>query len=335
MRKTIFISIYIAFASTAIGQYNSSNLKIMDSDQESFWSTNEGDTTFIHKNLRLYPIIANKTFEEEHKDIGKFTMLKEAIEDKKIKITETGAATDESNTLNDEHVSGTVNTLIAENTSADTLFLMAGEVVKGGKQDRVIGQDVVLIPGEKKDLSAFCVEKSRWETKENNKGVFNGYFNVSSMDIRKSVTEEKNQQSVWDKVDVHTSKNNATSSTKAYTNLENSLDYQKEAKTYIEKFESIFDNEPKVIGVIAVSGDKIIGSDMFATHDIFLKSYKNLIHSYVNYAITNGAEITVGNSAVKTYLDNILKDEEKQEKKVEENGTMYKWKNKKLHITTY
>ena len=45
---------------------------------------------------------------------------------------------------------------------------MAGEVVKGGKQDRVIAQDVVLAPGETIDLNAFCVEKNRWVTKNEN-----------------------------------------------------------------------------------------------------------------------------------------------------------------------
>jgi hypothetical protein len=319
--------------------------------------------SFSYENLRVYPILANDNFLTSHKDIGNFTILKDAIEKKKILITETGAGAGaetqqdtetiverpneneineqlENNQLQNNQiiqsnylsgdVSGTVNTLIAKNISTDTIFIMAGEVVKGGKQDRVIGQDVVIAPGEEMDLSAFCVEKNRWVTKDKNEGAFTDYYNVTSMDIRKSVTEEKNQSEVWKKVDQHTSKNKASSSTSTYTNLENSDDYQKDVKNYMETFSSPFKNNNKIIGFIAVTGDQIIGCDMFATHELFISSYENLIHSYIGHAITNGSNITISNEKVFSYLHNILKNESKQEEKIEKNGTLYKWNNKKI-----
>jgi hypothetical protein len=41
--------------------------------------------------------------------------------------------------------------------------LLAGEIVTGGKQDRIIGKDR-LVPAESDpvDLSVFCVEPGRW-----------------------------------------------------------------------------------------------------------------------------------------------------------------------------
>lgn len=350
----VFICLFSLHGNT---QFTHENLKIKNTagSPESGGSKPEQfDVSFQFKNLRLYPVIANAAFVNFNKDLGKFTMLREAIEQNKIIIRETGANLDGNNVnpvipnrnpnnnrqiqqsnISNGDVGGTVNTLIAKNISSDTIFIMAGEVVKGGKQDRVIGQDVVIAPGEEINLSAFCVENNRWSTKDGNNGQFNGYFNVSSMDIRKIVTEEKNQSEVWNKVDEHTGKNGASSDTKTYTNLENSPEYQAQLKAYLDKFLKAFQGDTTVVGVIAVTGDKIIGCDLFATHQLFIDSYNNLIYSYVGYAITNGSEVKITNEQVYAYLDQILRSEEGQKEAVEENGTVYEYKKKKIHMTKY
>jgi hypothetical protein len=59
---------------------------------------------------------------------------------------------------------GTVPAIWMENRSErDSILIVAGEVVAGGKQTRTIRQDVVLAPGRKVDVSVFCVEAHRWE----------------------------------------------------------------------------------------------------------------------------------------------------------------------------
>lgn len=351
-RNFLLTTLVLSLASSIThAQYNHENLKIKSaSNNESELNATNFDLSFKYKNLQLFPIIANETFVNSNRDLGKFTLLKEAIESNKILITETGAAIQQNNELpnqgneinrhlqsnnNGGDVSGTVNTLFAKNISTDTIFIMAGEVVKGGKQDRVIGQDLVLAPGQEVNLSAFCVEHNRWQTTGGNNGQFNGYFNVSSMDIRKIVTEEKNQSEVWNKVDEHTSKNEAGSETKTYTNLANSEEYQKEQAAYLEKFKTAFLSDGSVIGVIAVSGNEVIGCDMFATHQLFSEAYATLLYSYIGHAITNGSEVAITNEKVYSYLDEILRSEENQKENVEQNGTVYEYRNKKLHMTKY
>ncbi len=378
--KSLALALCMVTSQLVFGQYNKSNLKIQRSPRYAHESAMEGsdspesfDLSFTYKNLRLYPIIANDAFVDHHKDIGKYTTLKGAIEGKKIVITETGAThlADSNNVVDSQQnqsnpeptelielneteghllqqqqvlsnnelqstgVSGTVNTLFAKNNSSDTIFIMAGEVVKGGKQDRVIGQDVVLAPGQEINLSAFCVEKSRWTTKDGNQGAFTGYFNVTSMDIRKTVTKEKSQGKVWEKVDKFTEANDAKSTTKAYTALENSKEYKKNLQEYLDKFENAFTNQSNVIGFVATTGDKVIGCDLFATHDLFIKSYNNLLHSYVTEAITNGEEVTISGDKVAGYLDKLLADESKQQEEIDKNGSMLQHGGKKLHITTF
>ncbi len=53
------------------------------------------------------------------------------------------------------------------------ILLMAGEVVKGGKQDRVIVADTILRPHQMLDVAVNCVEAGRWNA--GSKGVSFGY----------------------------------------------------------------------------------------------------------------------------------------------------------------
>jgi hypothetical protein len=61
------------------------------------------------------------------------------------------------------HETGDVNSLQVENLSDKEIFIQAGDIVKGGKQDRVLSVDLVLPPKSGKvALDAFCVEQGRW-----------------------------------------------------------------------------------------------------------------------------------------------------------------------------
>jgi hypothetical protein len=58
---------------------------------------------------------------------------------------------------------GTVNELAIENLSDHEVFIQAGEIVTGGKQDRVIISNLILPPHSGRiAMEAFCVEPGRW-----------------------------------------------------------------------------------------------------------------------------------------------------------------------------
>ncbi|GHN00582.1 hypothetical protein WSM22_20710 [Cytophagales bacterium WSM2-2] len=311
MKSILIIPIVLA-AITVNAQYNKDNLRLEAKATES---------KYKYQNLQLYPIRANNIFVKEHKDLGKFVTLKEALEKKKIAITEANG--------------GDVNKLFVENTSKDTVMILSGEVVQGGKQDRMIGQDIILYPKSgKKDLSVFCVEQGRWHSKGDGMD-FKSYYSISSNEVRKAATVKKNQLEVWDKVAETTTKNNATTSTGTLAALKESGDFGKELKKYADYFNPLIINEKDVIGVVAVSGDKILGCDMFATHDLFEKHYQNLVGSYATEAITNGKAAAVSYDKVQGYLMSVIEDETKQESEVQKKGTMLKDKGKKVHISTF
>jgi hypothetical protein len=62
--------------------------------------------------------------------------------------------------------SGAVNELTVENISNDEVFVQAGDIVKGGRQDRVLSVDLLLPPHSGQvPIAVFCVESGRWSAR--------------------------------------------------------------------------------------------------------------------------------------------------------------------------
>jgi len=60
-----------------------------------------------------------------------------------------------------------VNELVVINHSDKPLYLMPGEIVIGGRQDRTVGQELVIAPdGKPVGINVFCVEHGRWGGRE-------------------------------------------------------------------------------------------------------------------------------------------------------------------------
>ena len=62
-----------------------------------------------------------------------------------------------------EREHATVPTLIVENRGKSHALLLAGEILLGGKQNRVLVEDVLLPPASgPRDIGVYCVEQGRW-----------------------------------------------------------------------------------------------------------------------------------------------------------------------------
>jgi hypothetical protein len=96
---------------------------------------------------------------------------------------------------------GRVGRLAVWNKSTDRpLFVQAGELLKGGLQDRTVATDLVLDPGEKYDgVPSYCVERARWskrQAEDHTKFTPSQEF-VSTKPLRKSVEQRADQGEVW------------------------------------------------------------------------------------------------------------------------------------------
>jgi hypothetical protein len=120
-----------------------------------------------HGNLTIFPVVANKTY-----PTGEFLTLDEGLRSGEVIVTEAGSVQGlirRHPVPAIQHDGAQVNRLVLVNNSRRPLLLLAGEIVTGGKQDRVIGKDrIVPAESEPIDLSVFCVEPGRWvQTSQN------------------------------------------------------------------------------------------------------------------------------------------------------------------------
>lgn len=318
-------------------QYTYQNLHV------DFMEHSDGLKANTYANLRLYPVYATDGFRKLIGSVGPYTSLQEAAQKKKVKITE-------KNTV------GSVNDLTIENLSKDTIIIICGDVIKGGQQDRIIEDDVVLAPKSgKKNLKVFCVESGRWTRVDQNEvnadrrissvrgsnsaisnepAEFKTYYSKGTMSLRKVVEKEKDQSQVWSKVEEINLKNKTQTSTSAYTAISTSDSFTSKLNGYLKFFEDKLTN-PNIIGVIAVTGNKVIGCDLFATSAIFRGQYPSLLHSYATEAILNGAPVNISTATVRKYSDQLFKDEMTQKQMLKEKGNAFFSNGKKLRVSCF
>jgi hypothetical protein len=306
--KNILTILFFVAANSVFAQYTKENLAMGDKN--------------TYQNLQLYPVKANKAFRDKHRGVGKYTNLEQGLKQNKIKISERAGG-------------GTVNTLFIENVSTDTIMVLAGEVVQGGKQDRVISNDLILYPKSgSKMIEVFCVEHGRW-VQNGTGGQFKNYFTISSNSVRKAAAVEKEQDNVWQRVADINEKNDVKTSTGALTAAKDADQLNSQLKRYKDWFANSFKDQPDVIGIVAVSGKEVLGCDMFATHEMFLSYYPNLIDSYATEAISSGAPVTASYSDVNKFLMDLISNEATQEDSLKNSGTILKDKGKKYHISKF
>src|SRR5262245_6069931 len=66
----------------------------------------------------------------------------------------------------DVHETGNVNQLFVANRSDEEVFIQAGDIVKGGRQDRVLTVSLVVPPKSGRvPIGAYCVEQGRWSAR--------------------------------------------------------------------------------------------------------------------------------------------------------------------------
>jgi hypothetical protein len=88
-----------------------------------------------------------------------------------------------------------VNQLVLVNRGKKPLLLLAGEVVSGGKQDRIIGKDrIIPIGAQPLPLDVFCVEHSRWT---NGGATFAAAKTMVHPTVREQAAVDQDQNKVW------------------------------------------------------------------------------------------------------------------------------------------
>ena len=258
------------------------------------------DDAIVKGNLMLVPIAGDENFFAFHAHLGDYMPLSEALENKIVTVEESGKRDSNpgqrsrgigansspfiswENNSSGSDSGAAVNMLYATNESeTDTVYFMAGEVVDGGKQDRVIAQDLILPPGESADISVFCVEHGRWQY-EGSSSTF-AWGATAGNSIRK----KDNQQDVWDDVKEYNNGVGENSSTGTYMAFKDNDEVKKSLEDQKQVFLA-FAEESDIVGIMAISGDAILGCDIFASHQLFRTHFDGLLDSYLSESTYRG-----------------------------------------------
>jgi hypothetical protein len=268
-----------------------------------------------HGNLTVFPVVASSTH-----DTKEFLTLDEGLKSGEVEVTESGNVRGmirpRHPNANVEpqypvHDGAQVNKLVLVNNSKRPLLLLAGEIVTGGKQDRVIGKDRIVLPeSDPIDLDVFCVEPGRW-VGPSAKFVPGAASSVmAAPSVRGKAMADKDQAKVWQQVGsanemVTVEVQAAAPSTSATRELSSTTSYAKVmqndevksrvdsvAKPIEEQYESTIKQlrEKNAVGVIVAVNGQIVWADIFASTSLLEKYWPKLVRSYATDAIVTRAK---------------------------------------------
>ncbi len=146
-----------------------------------------------YQDLTIFPVISS-----QNPDTSDFETLDQALSSGDAVISEQGGYM--RRTRDGEPVpvytgGSQVNQLVLVNRGKRPLLLLAGEVVSGGKQDRIIGKDrIVPIGSAPLPLDVFCVEHGRWTGDSMN---FSAAETMVHPTVREQAAVKQDQSQVW------------------------------------------------------------------------------------------------------------------------------------------
>jgi hypothetical protein len=246
---------------------------------------------FTHKNLTFYLVHGADSLK------GKTPLtLEEAMERRVVVVHETGE----------------VNELSIENVSrSDEVFVQAGDIVKGGQQDRMLGVDLIVPAHSGRiPIDSFCVESERWVARgaESRKEFNSSTEYAPSKELKMAAKTSKSQSEVWDKVEESQDKlsaatNTNTASAVSQSSLQLTLENQKvrsDAGDYSKFLSDIVDYKSDVIGIVMVINGKMNSVDTYGSKALFVKLWPKLLKAASIEAVAESYDKRESQSTITT-----------------------------------
>jgi hypothetical protein len=258
-----------------------------------------------YKNLSVYPVYSG-SLDPEQKVAGLKT-LQEAFKDGIVEVKETGV----------------VKQLTLVNKSKEfKILLMAGDIVKGGAQNRVINASMVIDEEATVTVPTTCVQQHRWNVGDKDAQLFKSVISMPmtierahGLSLKDEAFKmlanclapkyEANQGEMWDE-------------TKAYLCSVGSLDHTNDlTNSYIVKEEDVNEykkafegklplNDKDVIGFVLHVG-KVTKVDVCCDNEMFLAHVENLMNSaYIDAVNLNGKSEVFSQEDVVSFVNSIL-----------------------------
>jgi hypothetical protein len=278
----------------------------------------EGDWRLLdpiaYENITIFPVVSSSS-----QDTGIFLTLEDGLSNGEVIIREQGSeglarTRDGRPVAVPEYSSGpSVNQLVLINRSKRPLLLLAGELVSGGKQDRIIGKDRIVAPGsEPLPLDVFCVEHGRWSSGSQ----FSAAKTMVHPSVREQAAVNQSQSQVWASVRsgttaaapqpsagravtasprISSAEISATvagaAPTQSYEKIYKGTSVGASVDAFVDEVQRRFSRATnglkgeRVVGVVVAYGGEVAWSDIFASGDLFDHYWNKLLRSYAVEAL--------------------------------------------------
>ena len=230
---------------------------------------------YTHKNLTVFLVHGKDLLPGKN-----FLTLQEALAQKKVKVYETKD----------------VNELAIRNFSNQDVYVQAGDIVRGGDQDRMISIDFIVPPRSgRMPIAAFCVESGRWSQRGNEQSAwFSSSDNaVATRELKLAAKSAQSQQAVWENVSAAQAKLSknvgavvmVTDSATSYELSVENAKVKENTAAYINALSHILQNKTDVIGYAFAINGQVNSADVYASHALFAKLWPKLLKATATEAL--------------------------------------------------
>lgn len=198
------------------------------------------------------------------------------------------------------HETGRVSELEIENLTGADLYAQAGDVVKGGWQDRALGQDFIVPYSTRRSrrlrVRTFCVERGRWSQRAGEEAT-NTFISADHMtasrELKLSIRRDRSQASVWSSVDAAQARLSrslgedvraAASPSSLPLALENAA-LQRRLAHCLDACANLLTNHADAVGFAFAVNGQLSSADLYASPELFRKLWPRLLESAALEAI--------------------------------------------------
>lgn len=255
-------------------------------------------TAHTYKNLSIF-LIEGK--DEAHGE--NVLTLQEAMERRLFRVYETS----DVNELEVENVSKTFD-----------VFIQSGDIVKGGKQDRVLAVSIIIPARSGRiSISAFCVDSGRWEKRgrEDSREFNSSKDRIVTRDLKLAANASRSQGEVWKQVSEaqeRLAKNvgGPVADGASASSLQLSLENRRVVASvddYVRALQGVVNGRSNVIGFAFAINGKLNSADIYASNALFKKLWPKMLKATATEAVSESRGVRlaapVKAESVKEFLD--------------------------------
>src|SRR5262245_61730650 len=184
-----------------------------------------------------------------------------------------------------ERAQASVPDVISASRGKIHALLLAGEILVGGKQNRVLKEDVLLPPiSGPRNLGVYCVEQGRWNT---GRADFDSKSTLAAPSLRSRLMQNPDQAQVWAEVQKSARAARAASPTANYQEIYENPEVKEHLKD-VDRSVSVAP-PPGALGAAVFVGPTLSGLDLFQPGTLFGKEWPKLLRAYALEAYRHGS----------------------------------------------